>query len=85
MRFLHRERISSKLTVRNTRYRAHLNNRFFKNDPDVFLLKGTQMSEEQKRFILETDRKYADMFLTSDDMSLYTEEDIKLLNELAKE
>ena len=38
MRLLHRERISTKITLQNTIYRHLFNGNVFLNDPDVFLL-----------------------------------------------
>jgi alpha-galactosidase len=38
MRLLHRERVSTKRSLHNTRGRAHLDGRAFRNDPDVFFL-----------------------------------------------
>ena len=39
MRLLHRERVSTKRSLANTRGRAHLDGRAFRNDPDVFFLR----------------------------------------------
>lgn len=82
MRFCHRERISSKLSIQNTYYRRQLNSRFFLNDPDVILLKGTKMKEKQKEKIYQIAKKYGSVFFTSDDLSLYESSDKKKWEEL---
>ncbi len=82
MRFCHRERISSKVALMNTIARRQLNGLFFFNDPDVVLLKGTKMTDKQKLSLYDATKKYGGVFFTSDDVSLYTEQDKKLMKDL---
>ncbi len=82
MKFCHRERISSKLGLKNTYYRRFLDGIFFRNDPDVILLKGTQMSQKQKERLYQTAKAYGSVFFTSDDFSLYGEDDMKKWEDL---
>jgi alpha-galactosidase len=53
MKFCHRERISTKITLKNTYARRQLDHRFILNDPDVVLLKGTKMKRSQKDKLYE--------------------------------
>ncbi len=77
MRNAHRERISTKVTIENTYFRRQLDGRFFLNDPDVILRKGTDMTQSQKDLVLLRAKEYGSLYFTSDDVSLYTSDDIK--------
>lgn len=73
MRLLHRERVSTKRSMANTRFRGPLNQRAFRNDPDVcFLGDGVKLSPARRAELLDTDANYAGMLLTSDDMGSWT-------------
>ena len=73
MRGLHRERVSTKLSLRNTRGRAPLDGRAFGNDPDVFFLRDDVMlTEAQRDELLFTNASFGSVFLTSDDKDQWT-------------
>jgi hypothetical protein len=72
MRLLHRERVSTKRSLANTRGRAHLDGRAFRNDPDVFFLRyDVRLTNEQRTDLINTDAALGGMFLTSDDVSVW--------------
>ncbi len=69
MRGMHRERVSTKNSIMDTKARSPLDGRAFANDPDVvFLRDDVRLSQSQKDLMLETASQYASMLLTSDDM-----------------
>lgn len=73
MRGLHRERVSTKLSLRNTRARAPLDGRAFGNDPDVFFLRDdVKLTEEQRDELLFANASYGSVLLTSDDKDQWT-------------
>ena len=76
MRLFHRERISTRHSLDNTLYRRQLGGRAFGNDPDVFFLRdeNCQLTPEQKRRLAETNARYGQVLLISDDPSAYTPE-----------
>ncbi len=72
-RQLHRERISTKNSLRNTWGRAPLDGRAFGNDPDVFFLRDdVKLTEAQRDEILFTNADLGSVLLTSDDKGLWT-------------
>ena len=73
MRFMHRERISTKVTLQNTIYRSFLDARFFGNDPDVFLLRDENLalSFEQRRALVTINALFGSVMMTSDNLSGY--------------
>lgn len=74
MRLLHRERVSTKRSLHNTRGRAHLDGRAFRNDPDVFFLRhDVELTDEQRSNLIGADAALGGMFLTSDDVSVWDE------------
>ena len=81
MRPLHRERISTKITLQNTIYRSIFNNHLFLNDPDVFLLRddNIKLSSKQKEALLVINSLFGSVLMTSDNISDYKEEQKKLL------
>ena len=81
MRAMHRERISTKVTLQNTIYRGFLNDVYFGNDPDVFLLrdKNLSLSEEQRKALITINALFGSVMMTSDNISEYDEEKRKLL------
>lgn len=83
MRFMHRERISTKVTLQNTVYRSFFNNRLFGNDPDVFLLRDDNiwLSAEQKRALLTLNALFGNVLMTSDNLAVYDDEKRKLLKD----
>lgn len=72
MRLLHRERVSTKNSLGNTRGRAHLDGRAFRNDPDVFFLrKDVKLTKRQRNKLIGADAALGGMFLTSDDVGAW--------------
>ena len=82
MRGLHRERISTKITLQNTIYRSFLNDRLFGNDPDVFLLRDNNisLSNKQKEALITINALFGNVLMTSDNIADYDEEKKKLLS-----
>ncbi len=83
MKYMHRERISTKVTLQNTIYRSLFNNRLFLNDPDVFLLRkdNIKLSDRQKEALLTINALFGSVLMTSDDIATYDEPTKKLLEE----
>ncbi len=81
MRGLHRERPSTKNTIQNTISRHIFNDRLFGNDPDVFLLRDTniKLSKEQKRALAIINALFGHVYMNSDDMNTYSDEAKKIL------
>lgn len=75
MRPMHRERPSTKNTLHNTLYRRQLDGRAFLNDPDVFLLRDTniQLTQTQRQTLAEINALCGNVIFTSDDASKYQE------------
>ena len=72
MRLFHSERISTKVTIRNTIYRSMLNGRFFMNDPDVFLLRDNiKLTSDQRISLAGINALFGSMLMTSDDIGEY--------------
>ena len=82
MRFLHRERISTKITIQNTIYRQYYNDFFFGCDPDVFLLRddNIRLNNKQKESLITINAIFGSLLMTSDNISEYDEEKQELLN-----
>ena len=82
MRLLHRERVSTKNSLTNTRSRAPLDGRAFGNDPDVFFLRSdVRISRARCRELLLDDARLGSVLLTSDDMGAWTQDDRALYRE----
>ena len=81
MRFMHRERVSTKVTLQNTVYRSFMDDRLFGNDPDVFLLRddNIQLSAKQKQALLILNALFGSVLMTSDNVGGYDEGKRKLL------
>lgn len=76
MRRFHRERVSTKNTLLNTIYRYPLNQYYFGNDPDVYLLRDTiKLLREQQITVLTINSMFGRLLFTSDNVSSYTAED----------
>ncbi len=73
MRIIHRERVSTKNSMRNTLFRRGLNGRAFWNDPDVFLLRDENISLtwEQRETLARVNSLFGGVKFTSDDVSVY--------------
>lgn len=73
MKYMHRERVSTKVTIQNTIYRSLFDNVLFRNDPDVFLLRkeNIKMSDAQKESLLTINALFGSLLMTSDDVATY--------------
>ena len=73
MRLLHRERISTKITIQNSIFRSIFNDHLFGNDPDVFLLRdgNIHLSSEQRRALTTINALFGSVLMTSDDIGEY--------------
>lgn len=75
MRALHRERVSTKNSLGNTRSRSPLDGRAFGNDPDVFFLRDdAKLTRRQRDELLFADARFGSALLTSDDMGAWTDD-----------
>jgi len=76
MKFFHRERPSTRITIQNTIYRSFMNGRFFGNDPDVFLLRdeNLSLSRETRKALLTINALFGSVLMTSDNVGAYNEE-----------
>ena len=81
MRIAHRERVSTKYSMRNTVFRRQLSGRAFWNDPDVFLLRHDNISLtwEQRETLATVNSQFGGVLFTSDDVSGYDEQQKALL------
>ncbi len=84
MRIMHRERISTKVTLKNTVFRSFMNDRLFGNDPDVFLLRdeNIKLSPENRKALSLINALFGNVMMTSDDIGLYDEEKKQRLDEV---
>ncbi|MBQ9045330.1 MAG: alpha-galactosidase [Oscillospiraceae bacterium] len=75
MRIIHRERVSTKYSMRNTVFRRQLSGRAFLNDPDVFLLRHDNISLTwaQRETLAAVNGQFGGVLFTSDDVSGYDE------------
>lgn len=82
MKFMHRERISTKVTLRNTIYRSVFDDKLFKNDPDVFLLRddNIELSFEQRKALITINALFGSVLMTSDNIAEYDETKKQLLD-----
>ncbi|MBO6263972.1 MAG: alpha-galactosidase [Clostridia bacterium] len=82
MKYMHRERISTKVTLQNSIYRSMLGGRLFGNDPDVFLLRdeNIELSDEQKKSLITINALFGHLLMTSDDVALYGEKQKDVLD-----
>ncbi len=72
MRLLHRERVSTRMSLASARGRAHLDGRAFGCDPDVFFLRDdVDLTEAQRGQMLATDARSGSVLLTSDNMAAW--------------
>ncbi len=73
MKFMHRERISTKVTLQNTVFRRIFDGCFFGNDPDVFLLRDGNLSlkKEQRRALITMNALFGSVMMTSDNVAEY--------------
>jgi len=80
MKYFHRERISTKNALKNSISRYELDSYAFYNDPDVFLLRDTniKLSKNQKETLFWINQLFGTLLFTSDDISQYNKEQEKL-------
>lgn len=71
MRMMHRERVSTKLSLANARGRKHLDKRVFRCDPDIMFLReeGVSFTAEQREEMQRTDTTSGGVLFTSDNMA----------------
>ena len=83
MRHMHRERVSTKVTLQNTVYRSFTDGRLFGNDPDVFLLRdgNIKLSKEQRRALVTLNALFGSVLMTSDNLAEYDENKKALLSQ----
>jgi len=84
MKLCHRERVSTFQSIQSTIGRRHLNGRAFVNDPDVFLLRDTNiaLSENQKKTLALANWLFGGLVFTSDDISQYTVQQRSLFQQM---
>ena len=74
MRLFHAERISTKVTIKNTIYRSMLNGHFFMNDPDVFLLRDDiKLTSDQRISLAGINALFGSLLMTSDNIGEYSD------------
>ena len=83
MKLLHRERISTKITLQNTIFRSIFNKHLFYNDPDVFLLRDNNisLSFKQRQALTKINALFGGVLMTSDNIKDYDDEKKKELEE----
>jgi alpha-galactosidase len=83
MRKMHRERISTKITIQNTIYRAHMDGTVFRCDPDVYLLRDDhiRLTRKQRRALAVLNHLCGSVYLTSDQPGDYDHDKRKVLRE----
>ena len=81
MKYLHRERISTKVTLQNTILRSIFNNHLFLNDSDVFLLRdeNIELKEEQRLALITINSLFSSLLMTSDDIGKYDDKKKEIL------
>ena len=77
-----REDVSTKNTLTNTIYRRHLDGRAWLNDPDVFLLRDSniKMSLENRKIVAKVNSLCGNLLFVSDDVSKYNDEQKQIFN-----
>jgi alpha-galactosidase len=80
MKYMHRERISTYHAINNALGRYPLHNRFFLNDPDVFILRssGNKLTPTQKQTLAIVNKLTHGLLFSSDDLNEYDEQQISL-------
>lgn len=76
----YRERVSTINSIESTIGRRHLNNYAFLNDPDVFIIrsKNNKLTKNQRYTLLLINLIFGGLVLTSDNISEYSDEEMKL-------
>lgn len=74
MKMFHPERISTKVTIKNTIYRSMLNGHFFMIDPDVFLLRDDiKLTSDQRISLAGINALFGSVMMTSDNIGEYSD------------
>lgn len=86
MRKLHRERISTFNSIRNSIGRHHLDGRSFLNDPDVFLLRedNITLNKTQKETLAFVNNLFGSLLFTSDNLNKYNDEQFSVFDKTMK-
>ena len=81
MRLMHRERISTKVTLQNTIYRSCMDGTVFRCDPDVYLLRRDRilLLPGQRKALTILNHLCGSVYMTSDDPGCYDEKQRKIL------
>ena len=83
MQQTHRERVSTRNSMLNTVFRRQLNGRFFRNDPDVFLLRNenNSLSPRRRQSLTLINHIFGSVLFTSDDVGTYDEKQKRVLSQ----
>lgn len=81
--YINREAVSTCHTVNNSIFRRHLDSRAFMNDPDVFLLRESNMhmSFKQRKLLAKVNGLFGSLLFTSDNVGEYGAEQEKVYRE----
>lgn len=81
--YINREAVSTCHTVNNSIFRRHLDGRAFMNDPDVFLLRESNMhmSFKQRKLLAKVNGLFGSLLFTSDNVGEYGAEQEKVYRE----
>lgn len=81
--YINREAVSTCHTVNNSIFRRHLDGRAFMNDPDVFLLRESNMhmSFKQRKLLAKVNGLFGSLLFTSDNVGEYGSEQEKVYRE----
>jgi len=82
MRWMHRERVSTKVTLQNTVYRSFLDGALFGCDPDVFLLRdeNLRLSPARRKALVTLNALFGRLLMTSDNIADYDYEKLETLS-----
>ena len=85
-KMMHRERISTKISIQNTLYRHHLNGKVFLNDPDVYIMrkKNNYLNKSQKESLATINILFGGLVMTSDNVSTYDDKTKSFIEDLYK-
>jgi len=86
MRFMHRERVSTKTTIQNTIFRSGFDGTVFRCDPDVYLLRDNAISlnKKQREALIMINHLCGSVYMTSDNVKEYDDEKKALLAKAEK-
>ncbi len=81
----YRERVSTASSLSSTVNRSFLNDRAYKNDPDVFILRDTKevkLSREQKDYLFKTNMKHGGLVFFSDDVRKWSDKTLNMVKDV---